>query len=97
MCAPVTIATPGRCSKCGTELVEQSVLVGERSYCVGCFVCGVCGAALAGKYYELESVVGCQQCRWGTLVKVSTNFPSFTDGYKDLIYPNHSLTLGLTT
>ena len=64
------IATPGRCSKCGAELVEQSVLVGERSYCVGCFVCGQCGATLAGKYYELEGVVSCQQCRWGTLVKV---------------------------
>ena len=58
------IATPGRCSKCGAELVEQSVLVGERSYCVGCFVCGQCGATLAGKYYELEGVVSCQQCRY---------------------------------
>ena len=48
--------------------MEQSVLVGERSYCVGCFVCGVCGAALAGKYYEVEGVVSCQECRWGTLV-----------------------------
>ena len=48
--------------------MEQSVLVGERSYCVGCFVCGQCGATLAGKYYELEGVVSCQQCRWGTLV-----------------------------
>ena len=43
--------------------MEQSVLVGERSYCVGCFVCGKCGATLAGKYYELEGVVSCQECR----------------------------------
>ena len=68
------IATPGRCSKCGAELVEQSVLVGERSYCVGCFVCGQCGATLAGKYYELEGVVSCQQCRWGTLVNFALIF-----------------------
>ena len=95
MCAPVTIATPGRCCKCGRELVEQSVLVGERSYCVGCFVCGVCGATLAGKYYEVEGVVSCQECRWGNLVKVSTNFALiFTfigEGYKDHTYPNQCL------
>ena len=40
---------------------------------------------------ELSGVQVGQPC------KVSTNFPSFTDGYKDLIYPNHCLTLGLTT
>ena len=70
--------------------MEQSVLVGERSYCVGCFVCGVCGAALAGKYYEVEGVVSCQQCRWGTLVFVLIFTINFYITYqKSLIVHSH--------
>ena len=34
--------TLGTCFKCGEEIKEKSMLVGDKVYCEGCFVCDSC-------------------------------------------------------
>lgn len=41
------------CSKCGEEIIESALVVGDDNYHEECFTCDHCGDSLTGKFYQV--------------------------------------------
>lgn len=48
------------CSKCGEDILENALVVGEDNYHEECFTCDHCGSSLTGKFYQVGDQKYCE-------------------------------------